>query len=387
MTALNLKKIQDIPVNSVVLIWAREALALSRSVAAERSGIALKRLAQLENSEKQPTLDELRLLSKTYRRTIATLLLSRPPKEKPLPIDRRTVDSKFIGNFHEKTILAIRKARALSMSLMELKNEAGLSIPKLQLRATIDDNFRKIARWVREFLQLHEVREFDNINLALDTYIEKVESLGIAVFQLSLTQDGVRGFSIVDEAIPIIGIKRGGESTTAKIFTLFHELGHILLNAGGICDLSENTTQDIEKWCNGFAAEVLIPTAELLKQDIVKAQSLKGEKIWPRQDLIHLGQIFHVGPLAILRTLLENSLTTSEFYKMKHEAWNKPSFGRSKTPEGRNVAKETIKEKGRTYISLAFKAFDQNRIDLKDLSDYLGVKLSYIPRTRQLLSA
>ena len=44
----------------------------------------------------------------------------------------------------------------------------------------------------------------------------------------------------------------------------------------------------------------------------------------------------------------------------------------------------TLKEKGRTYVSPAFSAYDQNRIDLKDLSDFLGVKLSYIPKTRQL---
>ena len=88
----------------------------------------------------------------------------------------------------------------------------------------------------------------------------------------------------------------------------------------------------------------------------------------------------------MLRSLLEKQLTTKAFYKEKHEKWNKPQFGRSKNPEGRNIAKETIKEKGRTYISLAFSAFDQNRIDLKDLSDFLGIRLSYIPRTRQLLN-
>jgi len=84
---------------------------------------------------------------------------------------------------------------------------------------------------------------------------------------------------------------------------------------------------------------------------------------------------------------LENNLTTPSFYQEKHQAWNKPTFARSKNPEGRNPAKDTIKEKGRTYISLAFSAFDKNRIDLKDLSDYLGVKLSYIPKTRQLLNS
>ena len=236
-------------------------------------------------------------------------------------------------------------------------------------------------------MSLDEIREIENINQVLEAYIEKVESMGIAVFQLSMTQDKLRGFSIVDETIPVIGIKRGGESPTGKIFTLFHELGHIFLNEGGLCDLSESTNFEIEKWCNAFSAEVLIPTSELLKMEVVLNQKQLGQKAWAKSDLITLGNHFHVGPLAILRSLLGNNLTTPDFYKEKHQAWNKPQFGRSKKPEGRNIAKETIKEKGRTYISLAFSAYDQNRIDLKDLSDFLGIKLSYIPKTRQLMNA
>ncbi len=377
----------NITVNHEVLVWAREAIALNRTNASEKTGISAKRLIQLEEAEKQPTLEELKELSKAYKRTIATLLLTNPPKEKPLPKDRRTVNSIDLGFFHEKTIMAIRKARALVVSLVELKQDAGIAIPRFQYKALIQDNPATIANKLRKELNLDELRQLGNINFALDAYIEKVESLGVAVFQLSLTQDQLRGFSMVDEVMPIIGIKRGGEQATAKIFTLFHELGHILLNDGGLCDLSENTNQQIEKWCNAFAAEMLIPTTELLQMNVVIEQSLKGEKFWAKKELIELANHFHVGPLAILRSLLENKLTTLEYYKDRHKAWNKPSFGRAKKPEGRNIAKETIKEKGRTYISLAFSAFDQKRIDLKDLSDFLGVKLSYIPKTRQLLNA
>ena len=158
------------------------------------------------------------------------------------------------------------------------------------------------------------------------------------------------------------------------------------MNDGGLCDLSESTNQQIEKWCNAFAAEILAPTSELLKINIVIDKHLKKDKIWSKNDLIKLGNYFHVGPLTILRRLLENNRTTPAYYQDKHEAWNKPQFGRSKNPEGRNIAKETIKERGKTYISLAFSAFDQNRIDIKDLSDFLGVKFSYITKTRQLLN-
>jgi Zn-dependent peptidase ImmA (M78 family) len=376
-----------INVNHAVLVWARESLALNRTKTTESTGISLKRLIQLETGEKQPTLEELKAFSKTYKRTIATLLLNMPPKEKPFPADRRTIDSKELGHFHEKTIMAVRKSRALVQSFVELREEMGVPFPKFNLSASIHDNPQVVAGKIREILHLNEIREVDNIRIALEAYIERVENLGVAVFQLSLTQDNVRGFAIVDDIIPIIAIKRGGEPLHSKIFTLFHELGHIILNEGAISDLSLNPTWELEKWCNAFAAEVLVPTSELLQMRILQEYQERGQKLWAKKHLVELANHFHVGPLAILRSLLENGLTTKAFYNEQHEKWNKPQFGKAKNPEGRNLAKEAVQEKGRTYIGLAFKAFDQNRINLKDLSDFLGVKLSYIPKTRQLLNA
>lgn len=377
-----------IKTNPEVLKWARDSLALSKSKAAESMRISISRLEQLENGEKFSSLDELKSMAKTYNRTVATLLLQKPPKEKPLPKDRRTIDSAKLNIFHEKTIMAVRKARALVSSLIELKEETGLPIQPFQLRGSIEDSPVAIAHKLHIEWKLDEFRQLENVNDALDAYIEHVGSLGVAIFQLSLTQDNLRGFSLIDEQMPVIAIKRGGEQATAKIFTLFHELGHILLNEGGICDINfDPKAKQIEKWCNAFAAELLVPSAQLLQMNLVRQYVSNDEKNWAKKDLIELANHFHVGPLAILRCLLENNLTTSSFYKEKHDAWNKPAYGTSKTPEGRNIPKETIKERGRTYISLAFKAFDQNKIDLKDSSDFLGVKLSYIPKTRQLLNA
>ena len=376
-----------INVNHEVLVWARESLALNRAQASESTGISPKLMIQLESGEKQPTLEEIKAFSKTYKRTIATLLLNKPPKEKPLPTDRRTINSKELGQFHEKTIMAVRKARALAQSFVELREEMGVPFSKFKLSVSIQDNPQEVAGEIRQLLQLDEIRGIENIRFALEAYIEKVETLGIAVFQLSLTQDNLRGFAVVDDVIQIIGIKRGGEQAHSKTFTLFHELGHILLNEGALCDLSFNPQWEIEKWCNAFSAEVLVPTSEFLRMGLVRKYQTRGLKLWEKKDLVDLANYFHVGPLVMLRCLFENGLTTKAFYKEKHEKWNKPQFGRAKNPEGRNLAKEAVQEKGKTYIGLAFKAFDQNRINIKDLSDFLGVKLSYIPKTRQLLNA
>jgi Zn-dependent peptidase ImmA (M78 family) len=183
-------------------------------------------------------------------------------------------------------------------------------------------------------------------------------------------------------------IKGASEPSSAKIFTLFHELGHIILNDGGICDITfDNKAHQIEMWCNSLASELLVPAEHLLKMEIVRKYASNNIKTWVKKDLVELANYFHIGPLAMLRCLLKNNLTSSDFYKEKHEIWNKPSFGFSSLHEGRNLPKEIIKERGRTYLNLAFQAFDQNKIDLKDLSDFLGIRLSYISKTRQLLTA
>lgn len=196
-----------INVNHEVLVWARESLALNRAQTSESTGISPKRLVQLETGEKQPTLEELKTFSKTYKRTIATLLLNKPPKEKPLPQDRRTIDSKELGHFNEKTIMAVRKSRALAQSFVELREEIGIPFPRFSLSGSIQEDPREVASKIRQLLHLNEIREIENIRIALEAYIERIESLGVAVFQLSLTQDNVRGFAIVDDIIPIIGIK------------------------------------------------------------------------------------------------------------------------------------------------------------------------------------
>ena len=374
-----------IDVKPEVLQYARKSLRIDLFEASKLSDITVNRIKQLESDQK-PTLNELKALAKAYNSSIAALLLYKPPAEKPLPKDRRTVNSAEQGVFNPKTVLAVRKARALLYSLIELKEDLNITETKFSLKASLNDSPKELAIMFRKEWNFDAIKKIKKTNLALETFIEKIGSLGIVIFQLPLTKDKLRGFSIVDDQLPIIVIKRGNESPTAKIFTLFHELGHILLNEGGICDIKLfNEQHHIEKWCNAFAGEILVPGDELLANPIVKKYSGVNKKEWQRNELVEIGISFHVGPLVILRRLLEYKRTSKEFYEEKHNVWNKPSFGKAKEPEGRNIPKEIIKERGKTYISLALSAFDRNRINLKDLSDYLGVKLSYIPRIRQLL--
>ena len=375
----------NIDVKPEVLQYTRKSLSIDLNDASKLSGISVDRIKELESDQK-PSLNELKALAKAYNSSIATLLLYSPPAEKPLPKDRRTINSKQQGIFDPKTVLAVRKVRALLNSLLELKEELDLPITRSSIKASIDNEPGELASILRKEWRLDEVNTIKNANLAFEAYVEKIELIGVAIFQLPLTKDNLRGFSIVDEQLPIIVIKRGSEPSTAKNFTLFHELGHILLNEEGICDIKLfNEQQRIEKWCNAFAGEILVPSNLLLSNHIVRNYSDSHQKEFLLKDLVQIASSFHVGPLVILRRLLEYNLTSKDYYEQKHNSWNKPTFGRTKEPEGRNIPKEVIRERGKTFVALALKAFDNNKINLKDLSDYLGVKLKYIPGVRQIL--
>lgn len=377
-----------IKINPKVVKRIRETLNLDIATVSQHSKLSEKRINEIESNLPEiskPTLDELKALSKVYNRSLASLLLQNILEEKRIPEDRRTAKSEEVGRFDIKTILVVEKARALGELFIKLKTELNIPLKRFSYSATLSDNPEIIAAQFKKEWGLSKLSKKMDVQEAFESLIEIVENLGAFVFQLPLNKDKLRGFSITDEEIPIIVIKRGNEPVTAKVFTLFHEVGHLLLNESGMCDITLSNKQQVEKWCNSFASEILVPSSELLLNNIVKSYIERKEKEWKKNDLIEIGKEFFVGPLVILRKLYENNLTTQKFYKEKLEKWNKPTFGRAKEPKGRQIPKEIVSEKGKTFIGLAFNAYEQNRISLKELSDYLGTKFIYIPQIRQQL--
>ena len=79
----------------------------------------------------------------------------------------------------------------------------------------------------------------------------------------------MRGFSIAEWPFPVIAVN-GSDFYRPRLFTLLHELAHLGLRDGGLCDLHESTSRfrdandEIERFCNQVAAAVLMPEAELL---------------------------------------------------------------------------------------------------------------------------
>ena len=290
----------------------------------------------------------------------------------------------------------MRQARRLQSIASELKEDNDGDFHARIGHAEISDDPEALACKVRESLgiSLEEQLSWEKDTDAMDRWKKSVESLGILVFQMSMPLEEARAFSFTDGGLPVIVINTK-DALKARIFSLFHELGHILLNEGGICDPSklggEESTKkgrSIEAFCNFFAGAVLIPRESLLCHRLVAGKTPSYK--WPERTLGTISNDFRVSKEVVLRRLLITGLTSREFYSIKHNEWMK----KEKKPDSsigkgikRDIPKECLQRNGMPLTSLVLDSYRNDRITTSDVADYLGIRVKHIPRIEKLLEA
>ena len=157
-----------------------------------------------------------------------------------------------------------------------------------------------------------------------------------------------------------------------KIFTLFHELSHILKHTSGVCKtdpLSLEERFSIELECNGFAGEFLIPRESIQVVDT-------ADKIF------ELAKPFNVSGEVYLRRLSdERKISKDDFFNLLEEVRVKSSsFKRTKKdtdgPRSRVVLSKSAR--GNKFFDLVVGAAVTNRISYSSASDLLELKVGNI---------
>ena len=87
---------------------------------------------------------------------------------------------------------------------------------------------------------------------------------GIYVFKDAFKEEKFSGFCLYDNQFPVIYINNS-MSFSRQIFTLFHELCHIILKTSGIDKTDDDylnrlsiDNKEIETFCNSFDGEFLV---------------------------------------------------------------------------------------------------------------------------------
>ena len=82
-------------------------------------------------------------------------------------------------------------------------------------------------------VSLDDQRGWANTPAALREWRDALYEVGVFVFKDAFRQDDYCGFSIYDPELPVIYVN-SSRSATRQIFTLFHELGHLLHETSGL---------------------------------------------------------------------------------------------------------------------------------------------------------
>ena len=339
-------------------------------------------------------LSKVEQLSAAFKRPLAAFLLSKPPEEiTTLPDFRKLPGAK--KDFSRETHLAIRKARRLQKVRRELMENLGTDV-RVKIRTrTLRDDPEVVAREERSISGIN----YENSTGITDSVIFNIwrdwfEQKNIAVFKMRMPIDDARGF-VLSENEPFVIVVNASDALAGKMFTLFHEYGHLLLNVPAICNQDSNEVKDrgiaeIERWCNKFAGAFLMPKEAIEANDRIMT-AIRAKNFTESAKII--SKKFYVSKeSALLRLLTLDYISSKVFFKERNEFRKEVAQNielikeRQKETEQQFKAqpldKQCLSEKGQNFVSLVLKNSELGYITSNDALDYLDVKLRHLEKLR-----
>jgi Zn-dependent peptidase ImmA (M78 family) len=255
----------EIPVTPSVLRWAIDESGCSREDVARAIGVDLPVLDLWASGEGRPTLSHARKLASKLHRPFAALLLPAPPENRRLSVQfRHPISGRRELNANERRYL--RRAARLQEILSWLAKGLQVETPRTPFASPNDDPV-SAATVARDVLGIRpsEQKGWENASAAFDEWRKALESVGHLVFLFSLGKDSSQGFSLWDDFAPVVAVNTTWNES-ARIFTMFHEMGHLITRTSSACLETTRTssrTDPVERWCERFAAALLMPARDV----------------------------------------------------------------------------------------------------------------------------
>jgi len=322
------------------------------------------------SGEDYPTYNQLIELSKIFNVPFGYFFFKELPKyEMPIP-HYRTIEKNHFKPSEEllDTIKFAQRVQDWAKDiLLELGND------KIDFCGKYKSNF-DLNAIVNELKAIFDVKEgwAKSKRTWKDAFrylVDKAEEKGIIVLisgvvgnntHRKLNVNEFRGFVLYDEIAPVVFINNE-DALSGKIFTLIHEVVHILIGKSASFDYEnlQPADNEIEKFCDKCAAEFLVPTKELLE---AHKQTKNYDKYTMFQEL---AKRFKVSQMVIARRLYDlNLINKNEFIEFLQETqkkeYNKP------VSRGGNFYETAKLRLSQRFLGLLKSAIYDNLITYKD---------------------
>lgn len=370
---LNIKVLKEIRINSMYEI----------DYIANKFDKEPEDILSWEKGDSTPTYKQLSTLSEIYRCPSALFFGETVPEKEELPADYRIMPTRSIDSIPIITN-EIYNAAEKHEACVDLSKKLDMDIEKFELKCDLEDDSKIIANELRKYIGIPIKEQFkwkneDNY-FAFNKWRERLEEMGIVILKFTgISPKEVRGFSIAKHPFPIIGINTK-DSPKARIFTIFHELTHIMLGKSGVCDL-RNRDSRTERFCDEVSANFLIPEKNLLNDESVLK---KEDEEWEDQEIMGLAKKFSVSKEAMLLALIDIKKADWEFYWRKKRQWERENDRNNDTPSGGPpYHKRILSNNGSLYTDILFNAYDNKIITRNEFSTYLDdIKWNHIEKMR-----
>ena len=215
----------------------------------------------------------------------------------------------------------VNEFEEFKISLSAISKLSDLDIDRIFKYYKVTDDPKLVAKEIREHLYPNYT---SNLKEFLKSLIAKFAEYNILVFEFVETWNkkdkaNIDGFFLNPN---VIVLKRQQASFRREIFTLVHELGHLLLNEEEIETLDyqyigRSDLSSIERWCNDFAYNFLIGDYFDSIDSIKIADSSSDYHF----DVIEeVSRRTHLSQLALFtRLLYENKISKNSYNQIKND--------------------------------------------------------------------
>ncbi len=392
----------DALIKPELLSWVRQSAGFGLDAAAAKLRVSEDRLRSWESGSTRPTIAQLRMAAKVYKRPLAIFYLPEPPLDfQPLRDYRRLPDTQ-LGQLSPGLLAVIRRAHAVreaAIELRELADEPVGAAPMLDEPTTDSELYGAATRSLLG-VTLTQQATWRDPRRALNAWLDAVSRLDVLVLQAqSIPLKEMRGFSISMTHLPVV-VLNGGDFPRGRIFTLLHEFAHVLLHADGVCDAlprqqPRGPTDEIEIFCNQVAAAVLMPLDAFRAEPTL--QDPPADMRWSEDTIRSLSEKYSTSREAVVRRLYSVGLADWGFlqekeaeYRAGYEVFREEQKRKRQEDErsgGPSYYRMMIRDLGRGFIESALDAYYRRAITGSDLSEYLEIKLNGLPKLEAKLAS
>jgi Zn-dependent peptidase ImmA (M78 family)/DNA-binding XRE family transcriptional regulator len=372
-------------ISAPIVKWARDRAGLSQEeLASQLKSVNASQIEAWEHGDSFPTFSQAEKLAEKLRLPFAILFMNKPPEVKiPIP-DLRTIAQASRQKPSLEFFDVVTDALLRQRWYREYQEQREASAIPFVGSFRFGDSINAVAEDMRRQLGINDElrRESTTWQQFFVSFVQRTEQLGVLVMRSGVVRhnptrtlevEEFRGFAISDRLAPLVFIN-SRDARAAQIFTLAHELAHIWIGASGISNpiLKKRTSElpnEIERFCNQIAAQLLIPASDLESRWIT--QKTVSENVRA------IATYYRVSTIVALKRAFDlekiGYRLFSQLLDAEYERFDQPK--KEDDEGGGNFWASFSARNSPTFVKAVIGSLRQDKMTYRDAANLLGIRV------------